>query len=101
MSCANGHWPLCAPDAQRRVPMIQAATLPLHPILTGASPGLPGQPQEHTPVDGPYPEVGIKPQLSSRVRMTKEEEKKFSINCKIGKLNPHIQLNGAHPYGRK
>ena len=56
--------------------MIQAATLPLHPILTRACPGLPGQPQEQTPVDGPYSEMGIKPQLSSRVRMTKEEEQK-------------------------
>ena len=90
MSCANGHWLLCAPDAQRSVPMIQAATLSLHPILTWVSPG-PPEPQEQTPVDGPYSEVGIKPLLSSRGRVTKEEEKKkkkrLSINYKIHTFN--------------
>ena len=77
--------------------MIQAATLSLHPILTWVSPG-PPEPQEQTPVDGPYSEVGIKPQLSSRGRVTKEEEKKKKKKAFHQLQNPHIQLNGVCVY---
>ena len=35
--------------------MTQAAVPPPHLALTGANPSPPGQPQEQTPVDDPYP----------------------------------------------
>ena len=41
----------------------QAAAPPPHLALTRANPSPPGQPQEQTLVDDPYPEVEIKPQL--------------------------------------
>ena len=53
--------------------MTQAAAPSLHLALTGANPSLPGQPQEHTPVDDPYPEVEIKPQLKPRGSVTNED----------------------------
>ena len=49
-----------------------------HLALTGAKPSSPGQPQEQTPVDDPYPEVEIKPQLKSRGSVAKEEDPKPS-----------------------
>ena len=55
---------------------IRAALPPPHPFLTGADPSPPGQPQEQTPMDDPHAKVGIKPQLSSRNRVTKEEDQK-------------------------
>ena len=37
-------------------------------------PSPPGQPQEQTPVDDPYPEVEIKPQLKPKGSVAKEEK---------------------------
>ena len=56
--------------------MTQAAVPPPHLALTGANPSPPGQPQEQTPVDDPYPEVDIKPQLKPRGSVTNEEDPK-------------------------
>jgi len=56
--------------------VIQAATPPPCPLLTGAVPNPPGQPQEQTPMDDPHAEVGIKPQLSPRGGVAKEEDQK-------------------------
>ena len=44
----------------------------------GANPSPPGQPQEQTPVDGPYAEVDIKPPLKPRGSVAKEEDPKAS-----------------------
>ena len=88
---AHGHRLPCALRATS-VPMIQAALPPPCPVLTEADPRPPGQPQEQAPVDGPHTEVGIKPQLSSRVRATKEEDGKCSISCTSCRLSPHDQL---------
>ena len=57
-----------------KVHTIRAALPPPHPFLTGADPSPPGQPQEQTPVDDPHAKVSIKPQLSSRNGVTKEED---------------------------
>ena len=56
------------------LPEPQAAASPL--ALTGANPSPPGQPQEQTPGNNPYPEVEIKPQLKPRGGVTKEEDPK-------------------------
>jgi len=53
----------------------------LHYLHTGANPSPPGQPQEQTPVDNPYPEVEINPQLKPRGSVTKEEDPKPSTRC--------------------
>ena len=58
--------------------MTQAAATPLHLVLTGADPSLPGQPQEQTPVDDPHAEVEIKAQLKHRGIVAKEEDPKPS-----------------------
>ena len=65
----------CAPVATG-APATQAAMPPPRPVLTGAGPSAPGQPREQSPVDGPHTEVGLKPKLSLRGRVTKEEEQK-------------------------
>ena len=57
--------------------MIQAAVPSLRMILTGEDPSPSHQPQESAPVDDPHAEVEIKPQLSSRDRMTKEADQKL------------------------
>ena len=58
-------------------PPVTQAVMPLPcPVLTGADPSAPGQPQEQTPVGDSHAEVGLKPQLSPRNGATKEEEKK-------------------------
>ena len=62
------HYISCCPSCQlpwipgaARTPETQAAAL-LPPLaLTGANASPPGQTQEQTPVDNPYPEVEIKP----------------------------------------
>ena len=46
--------------------------------LTGANSSPPGQPQEQAPVDDPYVEVEIKPQLKPRGSVSKEEDPKPS-----------------------
>jgi len=40
-----------------RVLTIQAVAPPPHPVLTGADPSPPEQPQEQTPMNGPHAEV--------------------------------------------
>ena len=47
-------------------------------VLAGTEASPPGQPQEQTPVDDPYAEVEIKPQLKPRGSMAKEEDPKPS-----------------------
>ena len=42
-------------------PEIQTVIPHLHPVLTGAEPRAPRQPQDQTPVGGTHAEVGIKP----------------------------------------
>jgi len=54
----------------------QAAAPPPHLALTGAIPSPPGQPQEQSPVDNPYADMEIKPQLKPRGSVTKEEDPK-------------------------
>ena len=79
------HYNSCCPSCQlpwvpgvTRTPATQAAAPPPHLALTGANPSPPQQPQGQTPVDNPYPEVEIKPQLKSRGSVTKEEDPKPS-----------------------
>ena len=71
----------CCPNCQLpwvpgavRTPATQAAAPPPHLALTGANQSPPGQPQQQTPVDSPYPEVEIKPQLKPRGSVSKEED---------------------------
>ena len=73
-------------------PVAQAAALPPYLAFTGANPSPPGQPQEQTPVDNPYPEVKIKSRLKPRDIMTKEEDPKPSHQLYSCRLNPHDQL---------
>ena len=80
--------------------MIQAAALPPCSVLTGADLSPPGPPREQTPVDGPHAEVGRKPQMSFRGRVTKGIENVFT-SCISCRLNPHNQagrlyVNGPH-----
>ena len=56
--------------------MIQTAMPPSCPVLTVADPNPLGPPREQSPVNYPYAEVKIKPQLSSRGGATKEEDQK-------------------------
>ena len=56
--------------------MIQAAVPPPCLVLTGADPSPPLKPHKLTPMDNPHAELGIKPQLSSRGRVTKKEDQK-------------------------
>ena len=56
--------------------MIQVAMPPPCLVLPGADPSPPGKPHKLTHVDNPLAEVGIKPQLSSRGRVTKKEDQK-------------------------
>ena len=49
---------------------------PPHVDFTRADTSPAGHPQEQTPVDGPYAEVEIKPQLKLRGRVAKEEDPK-------------------------
>ena len=65
------------PTAARTPATEAAAPLP-HLALTGANPSPPGQPQKQTPVDDPYTEVEIKPQLKPRGSVTKQEDPKSS-----------------------
>ena len=67
--CAAHLAPTKIHDPSRTLP-------PPHPVLPGADPSPPGQPQEQAPMDGPHAKVGLKPQLSSRNRVTKEEDQK-------------------------
>ena len=57
-------------------PVTQAVMPPLGPVLTGADPSSPGRPQEQAPVGGSHAKVRLRPQLSPRGRVTKEEEQK-------------------------
>jgi len=70
----------------------QAAVLPPHLAFKGANPGPPGQSQEQTPVDDPYVEVEIKPQLKPMGSVNKEEDPKSSHSCTRCRLNPHDHL---------
>ena len=58
--------------------MTQTAAPSPHPVLTGANPSSPGQPQEQTPEDDPHTEVEIKPQLKPRDSVANEEDPKPS-----------------------
>ena len=53
--------------------MDKSIEAPLHPVLTEADPSPPRHPQEQTPVDDSYSEVGIKPQSNCRGNVAKEE----------------------------
>ena len=77
VSCCPSHQLPWVPGAARTL-ATQAAAPPPHLGLTGANPRPPGQPQEQTPVDDPYVEVEIKPQLNPRGSMAKEEDPKPS-----------------------
>ena len=79
--------------------MIQAATPLPHLALTGANPSPPGQPQELNPVNDPYVEVEIKPQLKPRGSVAKEEDKNLPTSCTSYRLNPHDQLRRLCVYG--
>ena len=57
-------------------PVIQAVVPSLCPVLTGADPRAPRQPQNQTPVCGPHTKVGIKPKQIPRDEATKEEDQK-------------------------
>ena len=76
ISCACGRWLPCAYDATG-APVIQTVIPSLHPVLTGADPRAPRQLQDQTLVGGPHAEVGIKPKLNPRDRVTKEDRKSF------------------------
>jgi len=65
-------FPLVAGAA--RTPETQAAVPPPHLAVTGANPSPPGKPQDQTPVESPYAEVEIKPQLEPRGSVAKEED---------------------------
>ena len=72
-----------------RTPVARAAALPPYLAFTGANPSPPGQPQEQTPVDNPYPEVKIKSRLKPRGSVTKEEDPKPShqlYSCRLNQL---------------
>ena len=58
-----------------------------------------GQPQEQTPVDDPHGEEGIKPRLSSKGGLPKEEDQNLSTSCTSYRLNPHDQLGRLCVYG--
>ena len=58
--------------------MTQAATPPLHLVLTRADPGPLGQLQEQTTLDDPLAEVKIKSRLEPRGSVAKEEDPKPS-----------------------
>ena len=73
-------------------PVAQAAALPPYLAFTGANPSPPGQPQEQTPVNDPYPEVVIKPQLKPTGSVAEEEDSKPSHQLYSCRLNPHDQL---------
>ena len=73
LSCAHGHRLPCAFGATRP-PAIQAVRPPLCPVLTGADPRAPRQPQDQTLVGGPHTKVGIKSRLNPRNGVTKEED---------------------------
>jgi len=75
------HCVSCCPSLQipwvpgaARTPATQAVAPPPYLALTGANPSPPGQPQEQTPVDDPYPEVEIKSPLKPRGSATEEED---------------------------
>ena len=67
--------------------------------FTGEDPGLPGQPQEQTPVDDPQAAVEIKPQLKPRGRVAKEEDPKPSHQLYKLQINPHDKLSRLCVYG--
>ena len=77
ISCCPSHQFPWIPGAAR-TPVTQAAAPPPHLALTGVGSSPPGQPQEQTPVDDPYAEVEIKPQVKPRGRVDKEEDPKLS-----------------------
>jgi len=56
----------------------QAAAPPPNLLFTGANPSSSGQPQEQIPVNNPYAEVDIKPQLKPRGSVAKKEDPKPS-----------------------
>ena len=80
-------------------PSTQAAAPPPHLVLTRANPSPPGQPQEQTPVDDPYTEVKIKPQLKLRGRVAKEEDPKPSHQLYELQIKSHDQLGRFCVYG--
>ena len=90
ISCCPSHQLSCVPGAARTLET-QVAAPPPHLALTGANPSPPGQPQEHTPVYNPYPEVEIKSQLKPRSSV-KEEDLKLSHQLYSCRLNTHNQL---------
>ena len=59
-----------------RTPANQAPAPPSYLAFTGADASPPGQPQEQSPVDNPYADMEIKPQLKPRGSVTKEEDPK-------------------------
>ena len=80
-------------------PATQAAAPPPRLALTGANPSPPGQPQEQTPVNDPYPEMVIKPQLKPMGSVAKEEDPNPPTSCTSCRLNPHEQLGRLCIYG--
>ena len=64
---------------------------PPHPLLPGADPRPPGQPQEQSPVDDSQAEAETKPQLKPRGGVAKEENSEPSPCCTSCKLNPPHQ----------
>jgi len=73
ISCCPSRQPPWVPGAAR-TPATQAAAPPPHLAFTGANPS----PLEQTPVDDPYAQVKIKPQLKPRGSVVKEEDLKPS-----------------------
>ena len=80
-----------------RTPVTQAVAPP-HQALTGANPSPPGQPQEQTPVDDPYAQVKIKPQLKPRGLLRKKIQH-LPTTCTSCRLNTHDQLGRLCVYG--
>ena len=79
--------------------MTQAAIPTPHPVLTGADPRAPGQPWEQTPVGGSQAEVRLKPQLSPRVRVSKEEQQNLPVQLHNLRLYSRDQCGKPCIYG--
>ena len=50
-------------------------------------------------MDDPHGEEGIKPRLSSKGGLPKEEDQNLSTSCTSYRLNPHDQLGRLCVYG--
>ena len=91
ISCYPSHQFSWVPGAAR-TPVSQAAAPPNDLVFTGENPSPPEQPQEQTPVDNPYAELKIKPQLKPGAVWLRKKTKNSPTSCTSWRLNPHDQL---------